>query len=157
MKAENTKLSNLAMTSSDLASHTVTFYNANIEKRIHSYNCVDYLFKTEEIIFLNNKVRIMTSNTSQEEYMYISDIVKVTGRTKATVYGYFCKLQDNTMYSKTQVKKGNGGRPAKLQSVEHVNQNLIRFAEAKRYIQKAIDQSIKQLAKKKSHSFRSIK
>ena len=61
------------------------------------------------------------------------------------------------MYSKTQVKKGNGGRPAKLQSVEHVNQNLIRFAEAKRYIQKAIDQSIKQLAKKKSHSFRSIK
>ena len=87
MKAENTKLSNLAMTSSDLASHTVTFYNANIEKRIHSYNCVDYLFKTEEIIFLNNKVRIITSNTSQEEYMYISDIVKVTGRTKATVYG----------------------------------------------------------------------
>lgn len=64
---------------------------------------------------------------------------------------------ENVMYSKVQIKKGNGGRPAKARSVEHVNQNLVRFEDAKRYIQKAIDQSIKQLAKKKSHSFRSIK
>ena len=154
---QSSKLSNLATTSSDLASHTVTFYNTNIEKKIHSYDCVDYLFKTEEIIFLNNKVRIMTSTSSGMEYMYISDIVKITGRTKPTVYSYFCKLMENVMYSKVQIKKGNGGRPAKIRNVEHVNQNLIRFTEAKRYIQKAIDQSIKQLAKKKSHSFRNIK
>tara|TARA_R110000751_G_scaffold127348_1_gene229440 strand:+ start:87 stop:551 length:465 start_codon:yes stop_codon:yes gene_type:complete len=128
---------------------TVTFLDNNPVKKIHSYDCVSNLFKVIPYTIVNIKTELLKSSSSDELYMTVKEVSKVSGVTADAVRKYFKEY-------KAMIKKGLGGRPAKLKDVEHVNHNLVELTSAKKYISNHITRELGRLGRLNSSQFRKV-
>jgi len=130
---------------------TVVFYNKRPNTPLRSYECERDLFKVLKHTIVNIKSEVLLSKSSNEFYITVKELAKICNVSNDTVRKYFKRLEANVM-----IAKGNGGRPAKLKAVEHVNMNLVQWEEAKHYINKRLTRDLAKLVKPKSN-FRSTK
>lgn len=125
----------------------VLFMNKNINSKLHSYDCELDLFKYKEININGHKIDILQSQSSFTVYITLKSLSIVTG---SLAHNLFRRLKGTGF----MIRKGQGGRPAKLKAVNHVNNNLVDFEYARKLIAEYTDRQCKRLAK---HGYRSFK
>tara|TARA_R110001632_G_scaffold165533_1_gene284014 strand:+ start:267 stop:734 length:468 start_codon:yes stop_codon:yes gene_type:complete len=148
-KTKINSIVNVSWLNTSTENETVVFYNKRPNTPIRSYDCERDLFSIHKHTIVNMKSEVLLSKSSNEFYITVKELAKICDVSNDTVRKFFRR-------KKTMIAKGNGGRPAKLKSVEHVNMNLVQWEEAKHYINKRITKGLSKLVKPKSN-FRSTK
>ena len=128
---------------------TVTFLDKYPVRKLHSYDCQHNLFTVIPYTIVNIKTELLKSSSSEELYLTVKEVSKIAGVTADAVRKYFKEY-------KAMIKKGLGGRPAKLKAVEHVNHNLIELTSAKKYISNHITRELGRLGRLNSSQFRKV-
>jgi hypothetical protein len=125
----------------------VLFMDKNIKSSLHSYDCEPDLFKYLPEVINGHKIDLLKSLSSYTVYITLKSLSIVTGSKSSNL---FRRLKG----TKHMIHKGSGGRPAKVKSVSHVNNNLVDFQYARKLITEYTDRQAKRLAK---HGYRSFK
>jgi len=125
----------------------VLFMNKNIKSKLHSYDCELDLFKYKEININGHKIDLLQSQSSFTVYITLKSLSVVTG---SLVHNLFRRLKGTGF----MIHKGQGGRPAKLKAVSHVNNNLVDFEYARKLIAEYTERQAKRLAKTGYRSFK---
>jgi len=128
---------------------TVVFYNKRPNTLIRSYDCELDLFSIHKHTIVNMESELLLSKSSNEFYITVKELARICNVSMWAIRKYY-------KGTKEMIAKGNGGRPAKLKAVEHVNMNLVQWEQAKSYINRHITKSLHRLVKPKSN-FRSTK
>ncbi len=119
----------------------------NIKSKLHSYDCKLDIFKYKEININGHKIDLLQSQSSFTVYITLKSLSVITG---SLVHNLFRRLKGTGF----MIHKGQGGRPAKLKAVSHVNNNLIDFEYARKLIAEYTERQAKRLARTGYRSFK---
>ena len=150
-------ITKLAYSETTEQNETLTFLDMYPKRKLHSWDCDPTIFTYIPYTILNIKSFLLLSKTSEQVYMTLKEVARISSVRRGSVNKYF---KD----SKAMIKKGAGGGVAyenyskriHSKTVGHVNQNLIELESATKYISNHMTRQLKTLGKLNNSQFRKV-